>query len=160
MTSPSPLCRILTDVRALVSLFDESALDAQGTSLGRSLQIDLIMKSIAQITLCAALLAVPWLTLGQETPADVYPDGTTAILIDGAWQLSPPSVAFQEERLLQVEEEEGSKLGRLYHIRHLMTGVQAQRGTLANLQEALARAAELNRQENTAHYYVFVGTRY
>lgn len=119
-----------------------------------------MMKGMAQITLCTALLTAPWPSLGQEPPSTEYPDGTTAILIDGAWQLSPPTVAFQEEQVLQFEQQEGSKLGRLYHIRHLRTRGRVYGGTLGSLQEALDRAAELNRKENTTDYYVYVGTRY
>ncbi|MEM7600684.1 MAG: hypothetical protein AAF357_04630 [Verrucomicrobiota bacterium] len=95
-----------------------------------------------------------------EFPKGLFPDGTTAILRDGKWQLSPPTVDFQEEQLLAEEKATGDTLGRLYNVRNLETGPDIYGGTLSSLEEAIAKAAALNQAENSSLYYVSVGTRY
>ena len=111
---------------------------------------------LLSVTLFAA--AIP--AAAEEFPKGIFPDGTTAILLEGKWQLSPPTVEFQEEQLLAEEKATGDSLGRLYSVRNLETGPDLYGGTLGSLEEAIAKAAALNKAEKTTHYYVSVGTRY
>ncbi len=74
------------------------------------------MKHFILSVLSISMFAGALPATSAEFPEGLFPDGTTAILLDGKWQLSPPTVDFQEGQLLAEEKATNSADSTAYEI--------------------------------------------